>query len=129
MGETGKTPSYEGRKINEEHKMNDTRNESDCRLDNLIDTYLASEMDDGSFAFAVILGQIEKKISPNKPVGHIGLIIGYISDKILTPKVKQQVKEKLAEIRKACNTPGISDTEKERIIDELGDLLQLIELK
>jgi seryl-tRNA synthetase len=111
----------------------------DKRLDKLLDDNQSGKIDDASFSCLVALLQIERKLLPyhdelQKPevklFANIGLVFGLISDKYLTPKEEQEVKNNLKRIKDIQNDLESGKTEKEqdisRMAEQIDDLLMVI---
>lgn len=121
-----------------DQKLNNAYNALEKKLDELEDDYLSGKIDDASFAEAVIITRLEKKILPYheelkklniKIDGHIGLIIGLLSGRHLTPKEEQQVKEKLIEIKKIFNKFDSSEDKKEKNIADTFEKIEELLIK
>ena len=108
------------------NELNDDCKELDAELAALTDDYLSEKIDDDSFFILGNLNRIKMRLLPyhNELNDHIGLIIGLVSAKRLTPKEKQQVKANLKKIREIMNDLESSGTEKEKAIDVAAEKIE-----
>jgi len=114
-----------------DQSLNEEEKEVEESFEKWIDDWLAGKIDDSSFGILAVTAWFKKKWLAYQKYGelkpNIGIIIGCVLGKDLTPKKKQQVKEKLQEIKRIWNNHEDNRAEKEqdvaKVFDEIERLL------
>jgi len=119
------------------NELNDMYNELEKRLDNLTDDYLSGKIDEFSFIASEILTRLEKKLLPYHEEllkfeitfhSDVLLLKSLLSEKCLTPKKEQKIKEKLRKIKDIVNNLDSNKAEKEQAVasvtDKMNELLK-----
>jgi hypothetical protein len=114
-----------------DQSLNEEEKEVEESFEKWIDRWLAGEIDDSSFCILAVTAWFKKKWLAYQKYDELkpsfGIIIGCALSKDLQPKKKQQVKEKLQEIKRIWSDHECSRAEKEqdtaKVFDEIEGLL------
>jgi len=114
----------------EDQSLNEEKKEVEENFEKWMGDWLAGKIDDSSFGILAVITWLKEKwleyqkyeeLKPN-----IGIIIGCVLGKDLTPKKKQQVKEKLQEIKRIWNDHEGSRAEKEQDVAAVFDKIEIL---